>query len=111
MNKMSILDKYLERNGSSRRDFTISDDNFFSLKTACQLCSFISLSFLLSCETDLPDKVTLTFNLEEKSEAIYNVSETNYAINDEPVTDNYFIRETVVEIEEKRKHIITFTDK
>ncbi len=116
---MSILDKYLERNGSSRRDFrnlfsifystkrlhrwcfTISDDNFFSLKTARQLCSFISLSFLLSCETDLPDKVTLTFTLDEKSEAIYNVSETNYAINNEPVTDNYFIRETVVEIEEK----------
>ncbi|MDP5140842.1 MAG: hypothetical protein NWP83_10300 [Spirosomaceae bacterium] len=65
------------------------------------LLALLASIFLLSCENDLPDKTTLNFNLEEKSEAVYEVSETSYTVDEEPITRNYFIRETVVEIEEK----------
>jgi hypothetical protein len=63
--------------------------------------AFLATILLLSCETDSSNNPTLSFELTDKSEAIYAVSEISYAIDDEPVTSNYFIRETVVAIEEK----------
>lgn len=65
------------------------------------LLALFASTILLSCETDSLKNPSLNFELADKSEAIYNVSEISYAIDDEPVTSNYYIRETVVEIEEK----------
>lgn len=49
---------------------------------------------------ELPEP-TFSFSLELNETHVFTVNESSYAINDDPETSDYFIKETVVDIAEK----------
>ncbi len=57
---------------------------------------------LLSCSKNATTPPPIfTFNLARNEVQIFEVSQTDYALDDEPLTTKFFIKETVVDIQEK----------
>lgn len=66
-----------------------------------QICLCVSLMLLSCSERNTSPTPDFSFELDLNETQVFAVNETNYAINDEPITTTYFIRETVVEIAER----------
>jgi hypothetical protein len=75
-------------------------------RKANYVCLLLGILSFLACKESESPKPTLGFELTDKSEAIYNVSETTYAISDEPFTSSSFVRETVVDIQRTKLETI-----
>ncbi len=116
MNRISVLSKYIRGDRTLRlsRAFATpvsvviypplhggSLPKFGLKKKLYGKLSILCLFLLFSCNEVAQLTPALNFDLAEDSEAIYTVSETSYAIDDEPIASTYFIREAVVEIEQK----------